>query len=252
LIPEAATFELCAVAHLIRPWGRPAQDLDQLCEAIASAPDEVIFRHAVQYQLRHPGAAELPPDDFSAWIGGVLQDPETAERLSFAVQSQNTSPASARAALLGALEASPGRRRGSRDAPEGSPFVFLSATSLSFPTGIHIRAGQEAVDALGEADASVWFFHLIEEPWCREGRASLLEWLGRTGDRRLAEWLEEAARSGLPIEKARAQLLRRWHRSRIARRLAVATTSSEEVRREAGRRAVARLVRRRPRTDESA
>src|SRR5512140_43523 len=121
---EDAAFELKAVAHLIQPWGRPVRDLAQLRDGIAAAPAEVLFYHTVQYRLRHPGADELPPDDFSAWVGSVTQDAETAERMSFAVQGQNRSAGPVRAALLEVLDSLPEKRRLDRDAPEESALVF--------------------------------------------------------------------------------------------------------------------------------
>ena len=123
-------FELCGVTHLIRPWGEPAGDLEELRRGIAAAPPEVLFRHAAQYPLRDPGAEELPPDDFSAWIGGVVQDDETAERLSFVVQGGAASPDARRAAALAVLDAIPERRRRERDAPPESRFRFLAAVSI--------------------------------------------------------------------------------------------------------------------------
>jgi hypothetical protein len=241
---DASGFELQAVAHLIQPWGTPVRDLEELREAIAAAPAGVLFHHTVQYQLRHPGADELPPDDFSAWIGGVVQDAETAERLSFGVQSRNTSARSVRAALLEVLDALPAKRRRDRDAPEESALLFLTATTVSFPTGIRVHDGRELVEALAECDPGVWFFHLFEQPWFQEARAPLLDWLAAVGDDRLVKGLEDAVGCGLPIEKARARLLRRWRRSQIARKVAAATASSADERREAGRQAVARRVRR--------
>jgi len=241
---EASAYELRAVAHLIQPWGNPARDLDQLRDGIASAPAEVLFNHTVQYRQRHPGADELPPDDFSAWVGTVTQDAETAERMSFAVQGQNRAAQSVRAALLGVLDALPAKRRREHDAPEESALVFLSATSVDFTTGTIVRDGRELVEALLEADTAVWFYHLVEEPWFREGRASLLDWLEDTGGQRLAKWLEEAAASGLPLEKARSLLHRRGRQNRIARQVTEAAASPEDERREAGRQAVARLVKR--------
>jgi hypothetical protein len=249
---ERPGFELRAVTHLVRPWGTPIRDLEQLRAGVADAPVEVLFHHAVQYQLRHPGAAELPPDDLSAWIGGVVQDAETAERLSFAVQSQRASPDAIRSALLGVLEAIPAKRRAERDVPEDGALLFRFAGSLSFPTGLVVHDGEQLLDALAGADSSVWFFHLIEEPWSLAGRAPLLEWLRGTADRRLAAWLARAAESGRPIEKARAHVVGQWRRSQMARRLAAATTAPEHLRREAARQAVARLVRRRRRSGDSA
>lgn len=242
-------FDLRAVAHLMEPWGRSARDLEQLRSGLVAAPDTVLFHHAVQYPLRNPRAEELALDDLSAWVRAVVQDAETAERLSFAVQTQGATPSLLRNALLEVLDRLTEKHRVERAAPEGSEFVFLSSLSVSFPTGRSLDDAQQAVDALVGDDPSVWFYHLIEEPWYA-GRTPLLEWLEQAGEKRLAKWLREATVSGLPIEIARTQLMRRWSRSQIARRLSEATASPEHERREAGRRAVARLVRRRPRASE--
>ncbi len=247
----SAAFELKAVVHLIRPWGAPARRLDELRDGIASGPVEVLFNHTVQYQLRHPGADELPPDDLSAWIAGVLQDRETAERLSYAVQTRSASASSVRAGLLEVLDALPPHRQASRDAPDEGAFLFLSATSVVVSTGIAVRDGHELAEALAGTDSSVWFYHLVQEPWFLEGRTPLLDWLATVGEHRLAERLRDAAGAGLPIERARARLLRYWRRSRIARHVADATASPEDVRREAGRHVIARFVRRVTRSDPS-
>lgn len=240
----AAAFELRGVVHLVRPWGSPARDLDQLMHGIASAPAEVLFRHAVQHQLRHPGAEELAPDDFTSWIAGVVQDAETAERMSFEVQGGHATPETLRTALVSVLEALPAAKRLQHDAPEGSAFVFLSATSLSFPSGVEVHDAHELVDALMSSDSGVWFFHLIEQPFLSAGRAPLLDWLALAGRERLVSWLDEAAHAGLPIDKARARLLKRWRQSQIGRRLAEAAETPEDARREVGRQAVARLLQR--------
>jgi hypothetical protein len=242
--PQPA-FELSGITYLIRPWGSPAGDLEQLRQGIVAAPDDVLFCHAVQYQLHHPSVEELPPDDFSAWIGGVVQDSETAERMSFAVQSCGPPFDRLRAALLGVLDAIPEKRRVQRDAPEGSTFPFMGATPVSFPTGVQVHDGQELVDALLAADPCVWFLHLVQEPWFGGGRVPLLAWLDDLPEPRLADWLAEAAREGLPIDRARTRVQRRWRRSRIGKQVAQATTTPDGERREAARQAVINLVRRR-------
>jgi hypothetical protein len=244
-------FELKTVAHLMRPWGKRARNLEQLRNGLASAPAEVIFHHAVQYRLRHPSAGELAPDDLSGWVRAVVHESETAERISFAVQTPNASAEQVRAALLEVLDRMPSKRREERGAPEGSEFVFLSALSVVFPIGRTIRDAQDAIEALTSDDPGVWFYHLIEEPWSG-GAATLPEWLISIGEPRLALWLREAASSGRPIGKSRSQFLRRWRQSQIARRVSEGAGASEQERREASRRAVARLVRRQPRTDEPA
>ncbi len=246
----AAGFELRSVAHLIQPWGEPVRDLAGLREAVALAPAEAVFNHAVQYQLRHPGADELPLDDFSSWIDGVLQEREAAERLSFAVQTQGGSVTSTRAALLAVLDALAPKRKAGREAPPESALQLRCSVSVAFPTGVVAHDGDELVEAFAAADVAVWFYHLVEEPWFAPGPAPLHEWLGAIGERRLKGWLDEAVASGLPIEKARERLLRRWRRGRIARRVTDATAVPEDARREAGREAIARLVRRTQRPGE--
>ena len=242
-----AGFEMRTVAHLLRPWGRRARDLDELREGIASAPDEVLFHHTVQYGLRDPGAEALGPDDISAWVSGVVQDAETAERISFAVQTQNASAGAVRPAIVAALDTVPAKRRAERAVPEGAEFVFLSGVSLVYPTGVTVQDAVQAMEVLLGSDPGVWFLHLVEEPWY-QGGASLLDWLKAGGADRAVALLQEAAATGLPIEKTRAKLTRRWRQRQIARRLAEATTMPEDERRDAARDAIARLVRRRTRT----
>lgn len=242
---NSTVFELRTVAHLMRPWGEPARNLEELRAGLAAAPDDVIFCHTVQYQVRSPGAEELAPDDLSAWTRGVLQDAETAERLSFAVLTQNASCAAVRAALLAALEKLPEKRRLERAAPEGSELQLLSAVSVSTPVMPGVTDAAGALDALIDSDPGVWFFHLLEEPWSL-GIAPLADWLRQIGEERIAGWLIEAADAGLPIAKARGQLLRRWQRGQITRRLTDGATGTDSERREVARRAVARLMRKRP------
>jgi len=241
----AAGFELHAVAHLTRPWGQPARDLQGLRDGLAAAPPEVLFHHTVQFQLRHPAAEELPPDDLSAWVGGVVQDAACAERLSFVVQSRGGSGEQVRAGLLEVLDAIPERRRLADDAPEGGEFLFLASHAVAFPIGVAATDTASLVDALLGSDPSVWFRHLLSEPWWLGRRAPLIEWVAGRGDERLAGWLAEDAASGLPIDRARGRLARRWRQSRIARSLAESAGRREDERREAGRDAIERLVRHR-------
>jgi hypothetical protein len=149
-----------------------------------------------------------------------------------------------RRALLEVLDALPPARRHAEEPAEDGGFQFLAATSVPSPIGVRVSRGDALVDALVEADPSVWFWHLIETPWREERPAPILAWLESRGESRLAAWLAAAATSGLPIDAARAQLARRQRRSTIARRLTDATRAAEDVRREAGREAVARFVRR--------
>ncbi len=243
------TYELLSVVHLVRPTGERARDLEQLRAGIARASHAALFHHTLQCQLRDPAADELPPDDFSGWVNGVVQDRETAERISFAVQNRNGSADELRAALLEILSSIPEPMRAARSAPPAGEFVFLAIESVAVPTGVSVQDGAELIEALAVADASVCFYHWVEQPWFSTGRASLAEWATRRGEPRLAEWLGECAASGLPIEANRRRLLQRWRRSRLGRHVTEAAGAPEDVRREAGRDAVARLVRRMTRAE---
>jgi hypothetical protein len=244
-------YELRSVVHLVRPTGARARDLEELRAGIADAPERALFFHARHQQLRHPASEEPAHDDFSAWTNGVVQDRETAERLSFAVQNHGESPTALRAALLDAIARVPEGTRRNRSTEPESEFVFLLAESVPLPTGVVAGNARELVHALIAADASVWFYHLIEQPWFPEG-ASLDEWLVARGEEQIAQWLREGAMSGRPIEDMRSRLLRRWRQSRIGRRISEAATAPEDARREAGRATVARLVRRITKAESSA
>lgn len=239
-----ATFELHSVVHLVRPAGFAAHDLDVLRDGVARATASSLFLHTVQPMMRQPGGDTLPPDDLSNWVNGVVQDRETAERLAFVVSDRGLEPLPLRQGLLEVLDAIPQPKRVQRDAPEGGDFVFLDLESVPVGTGEFVDDGEGLIDALGRADASVWFYHLIEQPWLSPDAPSLIDWVRATGDQRLLEWLEEAAHSGRPLEDMGRRVVRRWRQSRLGRRVADAARRTEDERREAGREAVIGLVRR--------
>lgn len=241
---ERLPFELRSVVHLVRPTRSRARTMEDLRRGIAEAPDACLFYHALQYRLRNPACDELPLDDLSAWVDGVVQDRETAERLSFAVQSHNTSPGELRAALLAVLDGIPATVRLSRTAPLDGELVFLAVVPVAVPTGIQVSDTAALVGALREADASVWFYHVIEQPWFRTESPTLGEWLASRGETLLASWFAESTASGVPIETARSRLLRRWRQSHLGRHLTDVARLPDDLRREAGRQAVAQLVRR--------
>ncbi len=141
-------FELQGVVHLVRPTGLRAQNLEELRKRIADAPERSLFFHTRQCQLRDPVGEELAPDDLSGWVGGVVQDRETAERLSFAIQSPSASAEELRAAALEVLDRLPEATRISRDAPADGAFVFLTAESVTLPTGVIVYSSGELVDEL--------------------------------------------------------------------------------------------------------
>ncbi len=236
-------YELRSVVHLVRPTGALARNLEELRAGILAAPERALFFHARHHQLRHPASDEPVHDDFSAWVNGVVQDRETAERISFAVHNRAESCESLRAALLEALAQVPENQRLGRGTQPESEFVFLMAESVPLPTGVRVSGAREMVHALIDADPSVWFFHLIEQPWFPDG-VLLQDWLIARGEDRLAAWLHDGATSGTPLETMRRRLLRRWRQSRIGRRISEAAGAHEDARREAGRATVARLVRR--------
>jgi hypothetical protein len=241
---EFEPFALRAVVHLVRPEGHAAGDLAALRDGIAAIPDEALFFHTAQGLLRQPETEDPPADDLSGWIDGVLQDRETAEHVAFAVQAHLTAPGELRMALLEAFDRLPERARAAREAPPGGEFVFLTSDSVPVPTGAVAATAADLVDLLADADPSVWFYHVIEEAWFEPGGDSLLPWLRARGEERLARLIEEAAAEALPLAALRRRVLGRWRRSDLGRRVAHASGRPEEERREAGRAAVAGLVRR--------
>ena len=239
-----APFPLESVVHLVSPTGDCAHDLEELHEAVARAPERSLFWHVAGRLRREPWCDELPPDDFSAWVGGVVQDRETAERLSYAVQSLRAGPGTLRAALLGALDGVASRPRATRDAPEGGEFAMLTCESVTVPTGLEARDPASLVEALAVADPGAWFYHLVETPWLGGQGPLLPDWLRAQGAERLAAWLGELSESGLPLEAMRRRLLQRRRRSHVRRRVSEAAASPEGERKQAARAAVEGLVRR--------
>ena len=239
-------FELVSVVHLVRPSGHRAGNLEELRVGIERADAASLFYHTIQGPLRQPDSSSggLPQDDFSAWANGVLQDRETAERLSFAVQGHGGSEAELRQALLEALASVSEKERRERAAPAESALVFLTSESVRVPVGVSAYDADELVEALTAAGPDVWFHHLVEEPWYQDGVVPIARWAQSLGEARLANLLEEESRAGHGLEEMRRRLMRRWRQSRLHGRIAAAAAATEDERREAGRAAVAGLVRR--------
>lgn len=245
---HVAPLELAGVVHLMRPTGARAHDLATLRAALADAAPGVWFAHTVQHRLRFSSAREAPEADLAHWVGAVLQDLETAERLAFAIADRGGSADAARSAVLEVLDAAAGR---THRAPDGGDLLLLEAESVRVPTGVVATTAPELFDALEAADPSVWFHHLIERPWCGDASASFAAWLRAQGDERRAAWFGEATAAGGSLAEIRDNVLRRWRRSRIGARTLDAARRPEGERREAGRTAVASLVRRLNRTEEA-
>jgi len=239
-----APFALDDSVPLVSPSGDRARNLEELRGAIERASERSLFWHVAGGQRREPWCDELPPDDFSAWVATAVQDRVTAERLSFAVQSQRGSPGALRAGLLEALGRVRERQRIARAAPDGGDLALLTFESVEVPTGLlaHDPAGLEA--ALAEADAGAWFHHVVEQPWLGADGPRLHDWLRARGASALAAWLTELAGSGLPLETMRRRLLQRMRRRELRRRVSDASPHADGERRQAERAAVAGLVRR--------
>ena len=237
-------FELCTVAHLVRPLGVTAHDLQGLRDAVADLSPSALFQHTVQHRLRHQVGDEPPRDDLSAWVAGVVQDLETAERLGFAIAENSASPEGVRAAVLGVLDAVPERARRNRDAPEGGDFTLLEADTVVLPTGHEVRDAAAVLEALPKTDVGVWFYHLLEEPWFGEPEHTLLSWV-ESQDEKLAHAFRAEVATGLPIETIRRRLMTKMRRRMLGRRVIEASGHPPDVRRETGREVVGRLIRRR-------
>jgi hypothetical protein len=237
-------FPLAGAVYLERVAGQFAGDLEELREGLARAPAEVLFLHTQLPRLAAADATGAASDDFSHWVGAVVQDAETAERLSFALQHAGTGAEPLRAALLETLERRPEAERRRRQAPPGGEFVFRAADPVLLPTGAAPASGRELRDQLARADLTVWFHHLVAEPWLWPAEASLFAWLEEAGETELLTALREEAESGRGIRGVRDRLLRRWRRRDLGQRIVDAADQSAASRREAGRATAARLVRR--------
>jgi hypothetical protein len=237
-------FSLSGAVYLERVAGEFATDLEELREALERAPLEVLFLHTQLPRLAAVDSAGIANDDFSHWVGAVVQDAETAERMSFALQHCGAGAEPLRAALLETLAFRPESERRRRRAPPGGEFVFRAADAVALPTGVALASARDVREHLGRADLTVWFHHLVAEPWLQPETFSLFAWLEEAGERELLETLRDEAESGRAIRGVRDRLLRRWRRRDLGQRIIDAAGQSAASRREAGRATAASLVRR--------
>jgi hypothetical protein len=239
-VTTPAPFALSSVIHLVRPTGRVARDLAGLRDGLCLAEAASLFHHVPLRRLHEHDA----PDDFSAWVLGVLQDRETAERLAFAAQDAPPGAEPLRAALLAVLDTRAPDPRADGTVPADAGFAFLAAESVALATGLVAQDAAGLKRLLPVTDPSVWFLHLVEQPWIGSASPTLVEWLRARDGGPAADELEQELSGGRPIGLVRERVLRAWRRRGLARRIADAAHAPDRVRRDHGRTAVAGLARR--------
>lgn len=238
---EGRPLQLSSVAHLESPDGRTAATMDALRDGIEAAGTNVIFHHVTRIAIRHPGARDLPANDFARWIGVVLQDQEAAERLAFAGAGPLTPLEEVRQSLLRVLAGVPARRR-HQEAPEGAIFHFVRARSVAAPLSLEAQEPRDLVERWRNMDLGAVFYHLIEAPLLGPESAQVVPWLRDHGAASLAKAAEELASSGRPLERLHRELGIRWRRIQIPDRLVRRLDVPEEARRAEARAAIARLA----------
>ncbi len=238
---EAGAFQLWSIAHLESPAGRAATSLEALRAGIEAADPEVIFHHVTRIAIRHPGARDLPPNDFARWTGTALQDQEIAERLAFAGSRPLEPLEEVRASLLGVLAKAPARRL-RLEAPEEAAFHFVRSRTILAPLALAPQDPKELVEHWREVDLGAAFYHLIEAPLLGPEGDRLVPWLRACGAGSLAQAAEDLASSGRPLARLHRELGVRWRRIQIPDRLARRLETPEEARQAEARAAMARLA----------
>lgn len=193
------------------PAARHGVGLASLAHGIASASAGTLFFHVHHPRLRHAAAATPPPDDFSAWVEGVLQDATAAERLAFAVQAHGRDPDLLREALVDVLRSDANGRPAI--APAASAFVFHNVDVVALDLDRRVEDADALVAALCEGDEGA-YFHVVEAPWFGDADASAAAWARERGDAQLAAWLDECLLDGQTLAQSRRRLGRRWGQQR--------------------------------------
>ena len=233
---DPGPYTLCGGVHAVRVTPVRAHDLVTLHAGIERAEPASLFFHLVQPALRAPASRERPPDDLSAWVGGVLQRPDMAERLAHAAR-QGAGVEERRRSLLAALA-----KAGTRAAvDEEAAFTFHATDSVLAPLA-EVATPEELVEQLACADAAVWFWHLLEEPWRADGPSPLAGWLRAHGAPELAVPFEQAAASTRSLDALRREVVTRWRRTRLARRVAFRHEAPDAERVQEAAREAARLA----------
>jgi hypothetical protein len=191
--------------------------LAALREAIETAPPETLLYHVVRIGLRYPRARELPPHDFARWVEDELQDPEAAERLSFAGAPPYESLEELRARLLAAIGTSP-RRREVRD--DDARLGLLALRLIPVPLDLEAATPTDLVALWPTLGHDCIWYHLVDSALLpRHAPDALLPWLEQSGAPRLAASARDALRAPRSAAGLHADIRRRWRRSEIARRL---------------------------------
>ncbi len=231
--------------YVVRPAYVEATSLDELLHAILSVGDESLFYHTQMPRLRPPPLdRDVAVDDISAWVRGVVQDGETAERVAFAVSGATPRMDELRTELSRVLSDLPESVRRRRDAPEGGEFSFLTYDRVAISRVITAQSESALVEQLLQADDLVWFHHLVERPWLLPAEPSLGTMLRSLNEETLAAVCDASIRGGTCIASVRRHASTLWRRSQLRRRILVSIEAERQQREMDERAVVTRLARR--------
>jgi hypothetical protein len=210
-------FRFVAGIALEEPTQVLAESAAALREVIAVAPPAALHHHVIRIGARFPRSREVPPNDFARWIGEQLQDPGAAERLAYAGFGVFDTFEELRGRLLAALGNSPSKRE-VRD--EEARFRLVAARMVPVPLDVEASTVEELLDLWPTLGHESSWYHVVDAPLLgHTEEQGLIAWLDRTGGSRWASSAREALRSPRAAVDLHAELLRRWRRSDIARRV---------------------------------
>jgi hypothetical protein len=141
---------------------RPAANLRELYDRMATCSLDVIYHHFCETHLRPTFDDPDYPNDFAVWVHRSLNDKILAERLGIVNPYEFRDVEAVKFAVLEIIDERLSELSHIPWAPPGSEFYFQQALTVVFDSGQAVEDPRKYEEALSRMTTSSIYYHFIE------------------------------------------------------------------------------------------
>ena len=164
LVRSKQPFHFFTRLHLTELTGLKASNLTQLVEIMRDIPGSSIYHHTHRFLQMHQYLSPEPPNDFSYWVSGILNENVLGEKLASIDTVQFSTIRSLREKIVETIEKylknNPSAKL--KFAGDGAEFYFIKSMSFVIPTSYRAHDLKEFAEILNRVTVGSIYYHIFE------------------------------------------------------------------------------------------
>jgi len=201
-------FYFRSQVELIYLLGLLARNPVELKAGLEKVPPLSIYYHTHKFLQQHRVLSPEPPNDFSYWLGTILNLRELGEVMASVDVVKWKNMEELRVEFIRILDDYLTQGKYSVDAPEGAEFHFMSCRVFVLPTRYIARTPGEFIEAVRVISPRSLYFHVFEAKMRLEGEENdFAAWFRGLGKVETAEALSALDPYTITLEGLRSKII---------------------------------------------